>query len=420
MADPLDDIQTNSPDLAVTPPIPDDSNLPITSNAPPQSPTGAAMARMQSGQKAQAQNRPPVPMPILAQLISGMIKPPQGPPDAMGVQRPGSRVGVFENFLGNFITALGSGLAAAHGPGAFGKGFGAAASAPYEQDVRRFQLGQQAQANQAEIQQRQAQTELTQKQSQLAGTMVTLPNGWTVPMQLAQKLAPTLFSNQTKEDIADKKIASNEDIAKLHSTDRATALQAKLGMFRQTQQFQTWKAKLDNQTRMNVARLTAGKAPAAMMQTATFAQSGINRLDDAQAAFDDLTKRGVLGSVTSDKLEDWIFGKGLIDPTLPAQDRQEIGKLRSALSYTSSAAMRAHTGRTSKEIYADFKNTLGLNQGEDALRGSFEETRKMLGDYASSASDASVQALRSGFPQQAQPNQPKGQPSGRRIIDLTK
>lgn len=175
MADPLDDIQTNSPDLTIPTPIPDDSNLPITSNAPPQSPTGAAMAQMQAGQQPQRSNQPPVPVPILQQLISGMIHPPQTAPDAMGVTRPVSRVSVMESFLGNFVQALGAGLAASgHGPGAFSRGMGAAMTAPYQQSLQQFQLGQQTQANQADIAQRQAQTQLTQKQADLTGQMATI------------------------------------------------------------------------------------------------------------------------------------------------------------------------------------------------------------------------------------------------------
>jgi hypothetical protein len=133
-----------------------------------------------------------------------------------------------------------------------------------------------------------------------------------------------------------------------------------------------------------------------MMQTAAFAQSGLNRLDDAQAAMQRLEARGVLGNVASNKIENWIFGNGLVDPTLPAQDKEDIGKLRAAASYTSSAAMRAHTGRTSREIYDDFKNTMGINQGPDAWRGAMQETRSMLNDYATGATNAAVQKLRGG------------------------
>jgi hypothetical protein len=176
----------------------------------------------------------------------------------------------------------------------------------------------------------------------------------------------------------------------------ATSQQNKLDMFRQSQAYQQWKTTQDNQTKLQVAQMSAGKAPAAMMQTAAFAQSGLNRLDDAQAAMQRLEARGVLGNVASNKIENWIFGNGLVDPTLPAQDKEDIGKLRAAASYTSSAAMRAHTGRTSREIYDDFKNTMGINQGPDAWRGAMQETRSMLNDYATGATNAAVQKLRGG------------------------
>lgn len=121
-----------------------------------------------------AQNKPPTPSPILYQLIRGLVHPQMVAPAPGQEARPVSRLATFEQFLGNFVNALGQGLSAGHGPGAFGKGFGAAVTAPYQQDLQRFQLGQQAQANQAEIQQRQAQTALTQRQAELAGQMATM------------------------------------------------------------------------------------------------------------------------------------------------------------------------------------------------------------------------------------------------------
>jgi hypothetical protein len=191
----------------------------------------------------------------------------------------------------------------------------------------------------------------------------------------------------------------------------ATGQQNKLDMFKQTQQYQIWKAKLDNDTKLRVAALTQSKAPAAIMQTAEFATGGLNLLADARTALEDLKSRGVLGSVTSDKLEDWIFGKGLVDPNLDPQTRREIGQLRSALGYTSSAAMRAHTGRTSMEIYDDFKRGLGLGQGIDALEGTMDETEKMLGQYSQAASDENIMRMRQGIgPQNVPP--PNAPPAG--------
>jgi len=156
-------------------PIPDASSLPLTSNAAPPSPEQIALARIQAGQQPPRQSQqPPVPQPILQTLIQGLARPPQTQPDQMGVSRPVSRLDTFESFLGNFVTALGQGLSAAHGPGAFGKGFGAAVTAPYQQAVGQFEQGQSAQANQAEIQQKQAQTALTQRQTELTGQMATI------------------------------------------------------------------------------------------------------------------------------------------------------------------------------------------------------------------------------------------------------
>ena len=158
-------------DTPVVPPLPDASALPPTSNAPP--PVAATPQAPPTPQQSV-----PTPSPILYQLIRGLTHPPvetQTTPDGTAqFQRPVSRLSTFENFLGNFVSALGQGLSAAHGPGAFGKGFGAAATAPYQQDLQRFQLGQEAQANQARVGQEQAQTALTQQQARLAGQMATV------------------------------------------------------------------------------------------------------------------------------------------------------------------------------------------------------------------------------------------------------
>jgi hypothetical protein len=283
------------------------------------------------------------------------------------------------------------------------------------------------------------------------GSPVTLPNMHAGPWYQAQAAAAGRaqvqgqknegaldvqdLKNKGQQDIHPIQGLMNDAVSALNSGDTATyqnklqqlqqlggastaqARADKYEQFKSTQQYNIWKTNQDNQTRTNIAAMNAGKAPAAMMQTASFAQSGLNRLNDAQAAMQRLEARGVLGNVASNKIEDWIFGKGLVDPTLPAQDKEDIGRLRAAASYTSSAAMRAHTGRTSREIYDDFKNTMGINQGPDAWKGAMQETRSMLGDYANGATNAAIQKLRGG----AAPNTPSsGGSSGRRVIDLTK
>lgn len=163
-------------------------------------------------------------------------------------------------------------------------------------------------------------------------------------------------------------------------------------------EFRKWKEKLDTDTKLRVAQMTQGKAPAAIQQTAEFAGSGLNRLAEAQDAMAQLKASGAMGSLPANKVEDWIFGKGLVDPTLDANTRHLIGKMRAALSYTSTAAMRAHTGRTSKEIYDDMKSTLGPGQDWNALDGAMEETSNMLGEYSQAASSTNMENLREGKP----------------------
>jgi hypothetical protein len=182
--------------------------------------------------------------------------------------------------------------------------------------------------------------------------------------------------------------------------NRTGTLAEKVSEFKTTDAYRKWKAEFDTQNRLKIAQMhidaTTNKAPAAMMQTAVFARGGLDRLQDAQTEMSKLESSGVMGSLPANKVEDWIFGKGLVDPSLPADVRQSIGKMRAALGYTSSAAMRAHTGRTSHEIYEDFKARLGANQDWSALRGAIDETQGMLGDYAQSASDKNIRAIRGG------------------------
>lgn len=235
------------------------------------------------------------------------------------------------------------------------------------------------------------------------GQVISLPASHAATFYAGQQAAAGRIQVQNLKgdqglDIQDLRNQGAQAVQGLRNQAATSAQQNKLDMFHQSQEYNVWKTNQDNQTKRDVASMTGNKAPAAMMQTAAFAQSGLNRLDDAQAAMQRLEARGVLGNVASNKLENWIFGNGLVDPTLPAQDKEDIGRLRAAASYTSSAAMRAHTGRTSKEIYDDFKNTMGINQGPDAWKGAMQETRSMLGDYANGATNAAVQKLRGTAP----------------------
>jgi hypothetical protein len=169
-----------------------------------------------------------------------------------------------------------------------------------------------------------------------------------------------------------------------------------LSEYRDTDKYKRWKEQLDKQTQMKVAEISANKAPAAMLQSAEFAKGGLKSLNDAEAAMDRLEKAGAMGSLPANKVEDWIFGKGLVDPTLPPEIRKDIGTLRSASMLTSSATMRAHTGRSSKEIYDDIKSSLGPGQDWNALKGALQETDGMLQQYANMGSNEEIGRLRGG------------------------
>lgn len=395
----------------------------------PQAPDPFAVLAQQPVQMPQLQ-QPPAAQPQLAtqpvkghnakapgiySLIKDMVQPPtqvQADPGGMASARPVSRLDVFENFLGNFLNSLGQGMAnQGHGPGSWGRGFGAAVQAP----MVRQQQQQQLEQGQEQIQGDQTRNALAQQQlaygpAQHQAQIAALtqqprfsPQGQYLgnmnDAQYQQYLRGGQAAQVGAQSRADTTAANNKtktDIATQNNQSKANSLAEKVGEFKTTDDYRKWKTTLDNDTRVRVANMSADKAPAALIQTATFAKGGLDRLSDADAAMQRLEAKGVFGSVGKNKVEDWVFGKGLVDPSLDSQTRADVGKLRAALGYTSSAAMRAHTGRTSQEIYNDFKSRLGAGQDWSALRGAMDETKGMLSDYANSASDKSIRAIRQG------------------------
>jgi hypothetical protein len=247
-----------------------------------------------------------------------------------------------------------------------------------------FYAGQAAAASRVQVQGMRGDTAETVQQLRNQSTQAIHP------LQQVLGEAQQAYNSGDMETYRNKLTEASQ----LSGTATQSQRSDKLDMFHQSQQYNAWKTNQDNQTKLQVAQLSQSKAPAAIMHTAAFAQGGLSMLNDANAAMQRLEARGVLGNVASNKIEDWIFGKGLVDPTLPAQDKEDIGKLRAAATYTSSAAMRAHTGRSSREIYDDFKNTMGINQGPDAWKGAMQETENMLSQYSQGATNASIMALR--------------------------
>lgn len=355
----------------------------------------------------------PTPQPIQPSQQA----PPPRPGTGIGTPPPPiNKADFFRKMLGDFFYAAGTGLAnAGHGPGSFGRGLGAGLEALPQRDIAMQQLAIQRQNAQAAEEYRKAQA------ASLTPTIKMVdPNGNEVmvpPAHVGQALAAQYrlagtqatatagivkqgMGDTSKEKIAGENIASKEKIAgeQIGSKEKmsAAALQEKRNEFYSSQEFKKWKTNADNETKQRVASLTQSKAPAAVMQSAIFANSGLQRLGDMDTAMDTLEKSGVMGSLPKNWVENWVFGKGAVDPSLPPDVRRTIGQLRSAAELTSSATMRAHTGRTSREIYDDFKNMLGPGQDWNALRGAMDETRSTLGDYVQGASDASISNLRTG------------------------
>jgi hypothetical protein len=299
-----------------------------------------------------------------------------------------------------FLSNLSQGLqAAGHGPGANLRGFAAGVQAPFQRDVQQYQMQQQQQAQQAQVQSEQARAQLEQAQAKNLQNVVQTPYG---PMSaaLAAKIWPAEIAKQGKTEAATITGQSRENVAQTTTQGKvdiaAKSLTEKAAEFKTTDQYRRWKTAFDNDTKLKVAQMTANKAPAAMLQTASFSDGALTMMDDADKAMQSLEARGVMGNLPANKVQDWIFGKGLVDPSLDAQTRNDIGKLRAALGFTSTAAMRAHTGRTSQEIYEDFKKRLGPNQDWSALRGAMEETRTLMTHYRDAATNSSIQKLRTG------------------------
>jgi hypothetical protein len=172
MADPIPDLSAAQPQSdAISDVI---NSLASGTAVPTQAPPPAAPAAPPAG--GNGGNNPPQPgLPNILQFVKSMVDPNRSL-NSMG--RPQSRAGAFEDFLGNFMQSMSAGMSVAPGPGANVRAAGAAMAAPYENAVNRFKLQEQANANQADINQRNAQAEVLRRNAEL--TPVTLPGGTTV------------------------------------------------------------------------------------------------------------------------------------------------------------------------------------------------------------------------------------------------
>ncbi len=385
----------------------------VQQNLPPQAPPDVPQQQMSDqviqtprDRKQQLLPKPTATtgygMPAIISLIGQLIHPqgvtPSGPVDpSQAPQRPASRFNDFENFLGNFTASLGAGLAASGtGPGANIRGTAGALNQPHNAAMEQYQMQQQQQA--AQSQQALQAAEANRANSQ--ATMVTMPDGRQVPSAIYEKMLVAQDANKNRLDVQGLKNTGATEVQNSKNATAAKSLAEKVSEFQTTDSYRKWKTKFDAENSLQRAKImaqaSASKAPAAVLQSAIFAGGGLRMMSDAESAMQRLEAKGVMGTIPSNKIDDYLFGKGLVDPKLDAETRNDIGKLRAALGYTSSAAMRAHTGRTSREIYDDFKSRLGPGQDWSALRGAMEETGTLLNGYVQDASNSSIDALRNG------------------------
>lgn len=187
---------------------------------------GTSPAADQQGQKKgpPAQSNVPALYGFMKQMFGGQEQ--RGYQDAPAGQpgRPVSRLDAFENFLGNFLNSFSQGMAqGGTGPGAAGRGFGAAVQAPYQRQVQQYQMAQQQQAQQSQLAYQQAETQRTQAEAQLKtaeAQPVTLegPDGKerTLPGSVAKGILAADVAGQWKVKTAKTTGESREKVAEIN------------------------------------------------------------------------------------------------------------------------------------------------------------------------------------------------------------
>jgi len=159
-----------------------------------------------SGMTQQLTQRPPQGppqqgmTPNIVNLFKGLAMAGHGKVVDGVPQRPATKSDAFQEFLGNFLTSFSQGMGAAGtGPGANGRGFAAAMAAPYQRDLQQYQLQQQADTQQSQMDERASQSRLRDAQAAALGDQITLPNGMVVPRSLGEKLLLADKNNQAAQ-----------------------------------------------------------------------------------------------------------------------------------------------------------------------------------------------------------------------------
>jgi hypothetical protein len=149
-------------------------------------------------QMGQANLQPPQPVSNVQNLVQGIGG------------RSGQRLQHFEQFLSNFVQGMSAGLGAAQGPNAFGRGLAVAATAPYANAVQRWQLGNQAQMQQAQLQGMQSENQLRAAQGQSLGSETQQRNLQTA--MLARRLQAMSNPNAQPGDVTFQNMTTDERV----------------------------------------------------------------------------------------------------------------------------------------------------------------------------------------------------------------
>lgn len=351
-----------------------------------------------------------LPQPAASGPTTGHFAPGVDPSQ---LQAPKQRPTFMSAFLANLGPSLAHGIAAGASQPTLGggivAGFGGGVAGQIEQ--QRYQQQTQFQAEELK-----AKTEFQKAQAESLTPSIPMQdaNGNTVMMPPAHvgqafsagyRFAATTQAAGTRagaaKDVANIGAGAKLGVAEIGADTKKTlaaqSLREKVREYNSTDSYRYFKTKLDDETKLKVAELTQNKAPGIMLQAAGYASGGQQEISRAKAIMDDMENRGVLGqTILDNKTEDFLFSNGLANPSWDGPTRYQMGQLRQALSLSSSALLRAHTGRTSQDIYRDYKQANNIGQDWSALRGSLDESNGLLQHYVDMASTASITKLRQG------------------------
>lgn len=170
----------------------------------------------------------------------------------------------------------------------------------------------------------------------------------------------------------------------------------------------------DNGRPMGVKVAEQFKAPGSMVQTAGYAQGALGTIQESKFILNDLAEKGILDGVAKNKMENWLFGNGLVDPSLPPDVQYEISQLKNNLMFVGSGEVRAHTGRSADDMRKEFNQANSMGQAIATLNAALDVGQKVMSGYAGQATYSAQRKLRTGT--SGTPNSNPSNPSAQPLI----